>query len=102
MAETMTGQPADGYVRGKYMGFFMLMFMPLGIVLWIILDNPGMIGIGVALGISIGVAVLWNPALAPEGPRKLPADSPSRVGVVTEIDGLENCFSEVLCVAKCP
>jgi len=56
MAETMPGQPADGYVRGKYMGFFMLMFMPLGIVLWIILDNPGMIGIGVVLAISIGAS----------------------------------------------
>jgi hypothetical protein len=30
--------------------------MPFGIVLWLLLDNPGMIGVGVVLGISIGAS----------------------------------------------
>ena len=56
MADTMTGPSDRRYTSGQYMGFFMLMFMPFGIVLWLLLDNPGMIGVGVALGISIGAS----------------------------------------------
>lgn len=42
---------------GKGMALGMAMFAPIGIVLWIVTDNPGLIGVGPAIGISIGVAI---------------------------------------------
>lgn len=56
MVETVMGRSDGGYTNGQYMGFFMAMFMPFGIALWLLLDNPGMIGVGVVLGISIGTS----------------------------------------------
>ena len=47
--------------RERCMGLGMVlglaMFAPIGIVLSILTDNPGLIGIGPAIGISIGVAL---------------------------------------------
>lgn len=41
--------------RGMVLG--MLMFFPIGIALSITLGNPGMIGVGVAMGLPIGLAI---------------------------------------------
>jgi hypothetical protein len=35
----------------------MAMFAPIGIVLSILTDNPGLLGIGPAVGVSTGVAI---------------------------------------------
>lgn len=42
---------------GLGMALGMAMFAPLGIVLSLVTDNPGLIGVGPAIGISIGVAI---------------------------------------------
>jgi len=42
---------------GKGMAIGMVMFIPFGVILWLLLDNPGMLGVGPALGISIGIAI---------------------------------------------
>ena len=52
----MMGRSERGYTSGQYMAFFMLLFMPMGIALWLLLDNPGFIGVGVVLGISLGTS----------------------------------------------
>ena len=39
------------------MGIGMALFMPFGVILWLLLGNPGMLGVGPALGISIGIAI---------------------------------------------
>jgi hypothetical protein len=41
--------------KGMIIG--MLMFMPVGVAMWLLLGNPGLLGIGPALGISVGVAI---------------------------------------------
>jgi hypothetical protein len=41
---------------GLGMAIGMAMFAPLGIVLFIVTDIPGLLGVGPAIGISIGVA----------------------------------------------
>ncbi len=42
---------------GMGMALGMAMFAPIGIALWIVTGNPGLIGVGPAMGISIGVAI---------------------------------------------
>jgi hypothetical protein len=48
--------PGDGQ-RGHYVGMCMAIFAPLGIVLWLLLDNPGMIAVGTVIGIAVGVSL---------------------------------------------
>ena len=45
------------HYMGQGMAIGMAMFAPLGIVLSIVTDNPGLLGIGPALGVSIGIAI---------------------------------------------
>ena len=55
----MTGK--NQYREGHFMGIGMLIgiaiFMPFGFVIWVVTDNPGMIGIGPALGVAIGISI---------------------------------------------
>lgn len=46
----------DHYQR-KGMGIGLALFLPFGVILWLLLDNPGFLGLGPALGISIGIAI---------------------------------------------
>ncbi|MCK5634477.1 MAG: hypothetical protein KAI06_05295 [Anaerolineales bacterium] len=41
----------------KGMGIGMALFMPFGVILWLLLDNPGFLGVGPALGVSVGIAL---------------------------------------------
>ena len=43
------------YPKGHFIGLGIAMGAPLGVPLWLVLENPGMIGIGVAIGVSIGM-----------------------------------------------
>ena len=45
------------HCMGLGMAIGMAMFVPLGIVLFIVTRNPGLLGIGPAVGISIGVVI---------------------------------------------
>ena len=45
------------HYQRKGMGIGMVLFMPFGVILWLLLDNPGLLGVGPALGISIGIAI---------------------------------------------
>ena len=45
------------HYQRKGMGIGMVLFMPFGVILWLLLDNPGLLGLGPALGISIGLAI---------------------------------------------
>jgi hypothetical protein len=45
------------HYMGRGMAIGMAMFAPIGIALFILTDNPGLLGIGPAIGISIGVAI---------------------------------------------
>ncbi|HEY45931.1 MAG: hypothetical protein AMJ88_03680 [Anaerolineae bacterium SM23_ 63] len=42
---------------GLGMALGLAMFAPIGIVLSIVTDNPGLLGVGPAIGTSIGVAI---------------------------------------------
>jgi hypothetical protein len=46
----------DHYL-GIGMAIGMVVMAPLGIVLFILLDNPGMLGVGPGMGVAIGVAI---------------------------------------------
>lgn len=41
----------------KGMAIGMVLFMPFGVILWLLLDNSVMLGMGIVLGISIGAAI---------------------------------------------
>jgi len=43
--------------KGQGMALGMAMFIPIGVVMWLVTDNPGMIAIGPALGVSVGIAL---------------------------------------------
>lgn len=45
------------HYQRKGMGIGMVLLMPFGVILWLLLDNPGMLGVGPALGISIGSSI---------------------------------------------
>lgn len=45
------------HYQSKGIGIGIAIFMPIGMVLSMLLDNPGMLGLGPAIGISIGVAI---------------------------------------------
>ncbi len=49
-----TGRAHD---RGYYTSLYMAVFMPLGIALWLVTDNPGLMGAGVAVGAGVGALV---------------------------------------------
>jgi hypothetical protein len=44
------------YPKGHYVSLGIVLGLPLGIPLWLVTENPGMIGAGVAIGLSIGSA----------------------------------------------
>jgi hypothetical protein len=44
------------YPKGHYISLGVAMGLPLGIPLWLVTENPGMMGAGVAIGIAIGMA----------------------------------------------
>jgi hypothetical protein len=46
----------DRYI-GRGMGIGMILCMPLGIVLFIATGNPGLLGVGPAVGVALGVAI---------------------------------------------
>ena len=45
------------HYRGIGMAIGMVLFMPVGLVLFIVLDNPGMLGVGPAMGLAVGLAI---------------------------------------------
>jgi len=47
----------EGYFVGRWMAIGMAIFAGFGVVLSVSTDNPGLIGIGPALGISFGLSV---------------------------------------------
>lgn len=47
----------EGHFVGQWMSIGMVIFSGLGIPLSIATDNPGLIGIGPALGMTIGIAI---------------------------------------------
>ena len=44
------------YPKGHFIGLGMAVFSGMGVPLWLVTDNPGMIGVGVAVGVAIGAA----------------------------------------------
>jgi hypothetical protein len=58
MSEKQRNHASD---REHYLGIGMATGMaimaPLGVVLFIVLDNPGMLGVGPGMGVAIGVAI---------------------------------------------
>ena len=47
----------EGHFIGMWMGIFIAIFSGLGIPLSIVTENPGFIGIGPALGVSVGLVI---------------------------------------------
>ena len=47
----------EGHFVGMWMGICIAIFSGIGVPLFIILKNPGLIGIGPALGVALGVAL---------------------------------------------
>jgi glycopeptide antibiotics resistance protein len=45
------------HYQRKGMGIGFALFMPFGVIFWLLLDNPGFLWVGPALGISIGIAI---------------------------------------------
>jgi len=45
------------HYQDKGIAIGVVLFMPFGVILWLLLDNPGFLGVGPALGISIGIAI---------------------------------------------
>lgn len=45
------------HYRSRGIAIGTVLFMPFGVILWLLLDNPGFLGVGPALGISIGIAI---------------------------------------------
>ena len=43
--------------RSKGIALGMALFMPFGVILWLLVGNPGMLGVGPALGLSIGISI---------------------------------------------
>jgi len=55
MSETRSGN--RNRMSGYYLGICIALFSPIGIILWLVLDNPGFIGIGPAIGVAIGASL---------------------------------------------
>jgi hypothetical protein len=49
--------PDKNEYMGRGMAIGMIMCMPVGVALFIITGNPGLLGIGPAVGIALGVAI---------------------------------------------
>ena len=47
----------EGHFVGMWMGICIAIFSGIGVPLFIILKNPGLIGIGPAMGVALGVAI---------------------------------------------
>ena len=47
----------EGHFVGMWMGICIAIFSGIGVPLCIILKNPGLIGIGPAIGVSMGLAI---------------------------------------------
>ena len=45
------------YPKGHFIGLGIALGTPIGIPLWLVTDNPGMIGTGIAIGVAIGAAL---------------------------------------------
>jgi hypothetical protein len=45
-----------GRPKGYYVSMGIALGLPLGIPMWLVTENPGMIGAGLAVGIAIGAA----------------------------------------------
>ena len=45
------------YPKGHFIGIGMAIFSGLGIPLWLVTDNPGLIGAGTVIGLAIGAAL---------------------------------------------
>jgi len=45
-----------GRPKGYYVSMGIMLGLPLGIPMWLVTDNPGMIGAGIAVGVAIGAA----------------------------------------------
>lgn len=45
------------YPKGHFVALGMAIGMPMGIPIWIATSNPGMIGIGLPIGVAIGMAM---------------------------------------------
>jgi hypothetical protein len=43
--------------RRKGMGIGMILFTPFGIALWLTTGNPGLLGVGPAVGIPVGLSI---------------------------------------------
>ncbi|MFH1257873.1 MAG: hypothetical protein ABIG96_05900 [Candidatus Micrarchaeota archaeon] len=52
-----TGKHPKGHYLGLGMGLGMVIFTPIGIALSITTGNPGLMGVGPAIGLSIGLAI---------------------------------------------
>ena len=52
-----TGKFPEGHFIGIWMGIGIAIFSGVGIPLSILLENPGFIGIGPAIGVSFGLAI---------------------------------------------
>lgn len=57
----MTAKKNEQRQRDHYlslgMAIGMILFMPLGVVLLIVTDTPGLLGVGPAAGIGVGLAI---------------------------------------------
>ncbi len=51
------GTPDRDRYLGRGMGIGMILCMPLGIVLFLVTGNAGLLGIGPAIGVALGVAI---------------------------------------------
>ena len=66
----------DGHFMGIGIAIGILLFMPFGFVFWILIDNPGFIGIGPAIGVAIGISIgsalekKYNPNPRPPTPEE--------------------------------
>jgi hypothetical protein len=49
--------PDKSEYMGRGMAIGMIVCMPLGVALFIITGNPGLLGIGPAVGVAMGVAI---------------------------------------------
>jgi hypothetical protein len=56
-SEPIIDMKQERYPKGHFIGLGIAMGAPFGVPLWLLTDNPGMIGMGVAIGVAIGAAM---------------------------------------------
>jgi len=57
--------------KEKGMALGIAIFMPFGIAMWLITGNPGMLGVGPAVGVAVGMAFAEQKETTAEEKRKL-------------------------------